>query len=462
MLHSEKSIVKILLLCTIVTLLAAPLHIIPQYTSSAASYSKSGIVIPLFSYPGSNIQEIAQIARDYPSVPIIAIVNPQSGPGGSYSSTYANAIQELRSAGVTVIGYVSTEYASVSISSAETQVNLYHSWYADINGIFFDQMSNVHGNEGYYSTLKSYVHSNGMTIAMGNPGTSVPSSFIGTMDVICIHEDGSYLSISSIASRTMGYPKSNFAYMEYGMSLPSDSYVTSVANYIQWIYFTNGAWPTPYSALPSYLSSLASYLSETQGGASASAPSSGAVTVQIDSSYGGSLFNGMWTVVQSGGRTITSGFTPLSFSATPGTQYVVSISNYGKYIFNHWSTGSTSGSITMSPTQATTLTAYYGGDSSNSGGGTASSGTVSITVRSVTASDSAFSGMYTVFRSSSGSILGTAFTTATFDADSGSSYQICVDNYGNVIFQHWSDGYTSSCRTITPTESTTLEAVYST
>jgi hypothetical protein len=458
MLPSEKSIVKVLLLCAIITLLAAPLHILPQYTSSAASYSKSGIVIPLFSYPSSNIQEIIQVARDYPSVPIMVIVNPQSGPGGSYSSSYATAIQELRSAGITVIGYVSTEYASVSISSAETQVNLYHSWYPDINGIFFDQMSNVHGNEWYYSTLKNYVHSQGMTMAFGNPGTSVPSSFIGTMDVICIHEDGTFLSVSSIASRTMGYPKSNFAYMEYGMALPSESYVTSVANYIQWIYFTNGAWPTPYSVLPSYLSSLASYLSATPGSTSnPTPPSSGAVTVHVDSSYGGSLFNGMWTVVQSGGRTITSGFTPLSFAAGPGTQYVVTIANYGKYIFNHWSTGSTSRSITISPTQSTTLTAYYGGSSSSSSGGT-----VSISVRSVTTSGSAFSGMYTVFRSSSGSVLATAFTTATFQAHSGTTYRVCVDNYGSIIFQHWSDGYTSSCRTITPTESTTLEADYST
>src|SRR5439155_26232384 len=60
--------------------------------------------------------------------------------------------------GIIVIGYVATGYASKLISSLESQISSYKNWYS-VNGIFFDEMSSVQGNEGYYSTLNTYVKS---------------------------------------------------------------------------------------------------------------------------------------------------------------------------------------------------------------------------------------------------------------------------------------------------------------
>ncbi|MDG7006989.1 MAG: hypothetical protein JRN06_01950 [Nitrososphaerota archaeon] len=44
----------------------------------------------------------------------------------------------------------------------------------------------------------------GMTYTMGNPGTSVSSSYIGTLDNLCIYESNGYPSLSFITYA--GYP----------------------------------------------------------------------------------------------------------------------------------------------------------------------------------------------------------------------------------------------------------------
>lgn len=338
----------------IVLLLAwsSPSPILPL-SSSAGNYSSSGIVIPLYTYPTDVTWDIvAKTKQSYPNVPMMAIVNPNSGPGSNYDTNYASGIQLLRNSGVIVLGYVPTDYGRTSISTVENEVNLYLRWYPEINGIMFDEMSNTPGNETYYSTLNSYVKSVGMNQSFGNAGTSVPSSFIGTMDVICIHEDNSSLSLSSIQSRTMGYPKSNFAYIQYGTYLPNVTYITDLSNYAHWMYFTNATLPNPYHGLPPYFTTFVADLSALD--------SSQKVAINIDSSFlNGTSFRGMRTIVETNNTVIAKGFTPYSFNATVSTKYTIVVDNYQSYIFDHWENGNTSSKITVSPSQATSLLAYY-------------------------------------------------------------------------------------------------------
>jgi hypothetical protein len=128
----------------------------------AAPTVHSGVVVPLYIYPDSTWTTIALTAKANPNVPIIAIINPNNGPGSSSDPTYLAAVQNLQSSGVTVLGYVATGYATSSSSSTgnmESQISQYNNWY-HVNGIFFDEMSNTAGYESYYSTLNSFVKSN--------------------------------------------------------------------------------------------------------------------------------------------------------------------------------------------------------------------------------------------------------------------------------------------------------------
>ena len=71
------------------------------------------------------------------------------------------------------------------------------------------------------------------------------------------------------------------------------------------------------------------------------------------------------------------------------------------------------------------------------------------------------SGYYTVLLQN-GNVVSTGFTPVTFATNIGQTYTVQVDNYGNCLFDHWSDtGSTDSQRTFTATGSQAFTAVYS-
>ncbi|HEV2390214.1 MAG TPA: spherulation-specific family 4 protein, partial [Nitrososphaerales archaeon] len=204
----------------------------------AAATPDAGVVIPLYNYPDSTWTTIAQTAIANPNVPIAAIINPNSGPGSSEDPTYLAGVQNLQAAGVKVLGYVATGYATSSyssLSSVESLANDYKSWY-HVNGIFFDEMSNDATYESYYSTLNSYVKSDGMTYTMGNPGTSVPTGYIGILNNLVIDENPGYPSLSFLTYP--GYPSSDFSFIAYGVSYDA-TFVTSAASLVGYMYVDN-------------------------------------------------------------------------------------------------------------------------------------------------------------------------------------------------------------------------------
>ena len=254
----------------VVGFLSAAIHPV-----SSATSTPTGLIVPLYSYPtnpawGALIKE----KLSYPNVPIIAVVNPDSGPGKSLNPKYVSGVANLQKAGIIVVGYVPTGYASVGLKTVEASALDYKSWY-HVNGVFFDQMSNILGGESYYSNASQYANSIGLDLTVGNPGTSVPSSYVGTVSILVIYERAGFPSVSTIANSTLGDPRSNFAAISYRVGAPSQYYLQSVAQYLSYVYFTNGRAPNPYAGLPSYLSSLMKELSSmdspsatTTGGAS--------------------------------------------------------------------------------------------------------------------------------------------------------------------------------------------------
>src|SRR5881396_556572 len=121
--------------------------------SSAAATSPTGLVIPLYTYPTDGTwQAILNAKIAHPTVPIIAVINPSDGPGNALDPSYVLGIKAFQAAGIVVLGYVATGYASNPLSSLENQIQLYKNWYG-VNGIMFDEMRDTVGQESYYSNL---------------------------------------------------------------------------------------------------------------------------------------------------------------------------------------------------------------------------------------------------------------------------------------------------------------------
>ncbi|MGA2665574.1 MAG: spherulation-specific family 4 protein [Nitrososphaerales archaeon] len=317
------------------------------------------VIIPLYSYPGVGWNEIIAAKEANPGVAMVVIINPDNGPGPSRDPAYVTGVDDLRAAGIIVLGYDHTSYAARSLLAVTADIDSYKDWY-NLSGIFFDEMSSVPGNEGYYSLLNQYAKSVGLPFTVGNPGMDVPASYQGTMDVIVSYENQGVPGSASLASITDGMSKNNYAVIAYGVDTFNASAVSNIFDYANYVYVTNGTQPDPYGAVTGDLSKLV----ELIAGLGRAQTSANLTVRSVDGA--GTPIVGLWTTVASAnGTAVGSGYTPLTEPVSIGAVYTVSASNYGRFVFSHWSDGDTSPVTTLTLTQATTLTAYYGTSSSN-------------------------------------------------------------------------------------------------
>ncbi len=103
---------------------------------------RTGLLVPAYFDPTADPTDWASLDTAALTTPVIAIMNPSSGPGSSVNPAYTTVISALQANGGQVIGYVPTGDGADSLASVETEINEYHSFYPAINGIFLDQMTN--------------------------------------------------------------------------------------------------------------------------------------------------------------------------------------------------------------------------------------------------------------------------------------------------------------------------------
>jgi Spherulation-specific family 4 len=422
--------------------------------SAAATQSSTSLIVPLYGYPSATWTTLAQQKLANPSVPIVAIINPSNGPGTAQDPNFVSGIHTLDSAGITVIGYTFTNYASTPLASVESAILGYKTLYG-LSGVYLDQMSNVPGHESYYSTLTQYADSIGMSLVIGNPGADVPSSYIGTVNAMIIYESPGLPSLSFLGGWHTAYSKSNFGIVAYGVSSISPSYIASASNDVGYIYVTDGTMPNPYANLPSYLSSLLADLAT-----SSAASSSSSVTVSAVDQDGTTL-SGYYTTLSQGGSQVGTGFTPATFPTTAGQTYAVKVSNYGSCSFTSWQdTGSTSSLRTFTAaSSALAYTAVYDCTNLAPVGG---SGTSTIAVSTVNSAGASISGYY-ISLWQNGAQLNSCFSECSFTVSSGQTYQVVASGYGGEAFSQWLGGTSGALTVTTPAAGGTvsLTAVFS-
>ncbi|HEX4514093.1 MAG TPA: spherulation-specific family 4 protein [Polyangiaceae bacterium] len=222
--------------------------------ASDASAATTGLIVPLYTYPTDGTwTAIIQAKTAHPSVPIVAIINPDSGPGTSKSTDYATGITNLQTAGVIVIGYVPTGYGTKSYSAlptVEAAIGDYATWYPTIDGIFFDEMSSDANEATYYQSIATYVASKNLKLTVGNPGDNVPAALLGIFTNLVIYESGGAPASSAVDAYYTKYGSQPFSFIAYGVSkLPS---LQTLSMYVRWLYVTDLDGSNPYGALPSY------------------------------------------------------------------------------------------------------------------------------------------------------------------------------------------------------------------
>ncbi len=191
---------------------------------------------------------------------LLAVINPDNGPGSKKISSIAGYASRLKSAKAIVVGYISTAYGGESLSDVYTQIDRYRSWYG-ANGVYLDEMSDRSSKVGYYRSIYNYAKGKGMTV-VGNPGTFTISSYASIADLLVTFEDPySRWSSNRQASWTGKYPASKFAAIVYSASSGSMKSIVdrAVSQRYGWVFVTDGSGSDPFGRAPSFLNALADY-----------------------------------------------------------------------------------------------------------------------------------------------------------------------------------------------------------
>ncbi len=219
----------------------------------APASTPAGTIIPLYSYPTPGAWDAVIAAKKaYPKVPIMAVVNPASGPGTAASSSYMTEIAKLVAAGIKVIGYVPTTYGARNPADVQADIKRWRTLYPAVTGIFFDDMQNQAGAESYYKNATAYAKSHGFDLTMGNPGADSVPSYVGTVDLMFIYENAGLPSETRMAGWHSSYDKRNFGIIPYAVPSLSNSFIATARKYCGYIFLQNDTMPNPWDTVPPY------------------------------------------------------------------------------------------------------------------------------------------------------------------------------------------------------------------
>ena len=126
-------------------------------------------------------------------------------------------------------------------------------FYPAVQGIFFDEQSATPGDEAFYAAVSAHAKAAGFTFTVGNPGTSVPSSFLGKVDVMLGYESAGTPPLASLSQ--FAAHRDQFGIIPYAATFDA-AYVKAAAKSVRYVYLTSDDLPNPWDTLPGYFDSL--------------------------------------------------------------------------------------------------------------------------------------------------------------------------------------------------------------
>ncbi len=279
-----------------------------------------GLLVPNYTYPSDlSWGRVLAVVKSYPALPVTVIANPNNGVGSSQDPVFLTAIKALQLAGAKVIGYIATGYGSKSLGAIEGEASSWRSFYS-VDGVFLDEFDNNPGSESLYSSVHTFVHGLGMPLVFGNPGTTVPSSYTGTVDYLVTWEMG-------------GVPPMTFKgdYIAEGVpSLPGNFPLPD------WLWILDGNNSYAVRPLAPYFEQLASVVAGKAPAPPPPGPPSSTSTLVVSTQdAAGNPVTGFYidsVLDMTAGTTVSAGgtFTPRTFPSLPtGHTLRVTVDDYG-------------------------------------------------------------------------------------------------------------------------------------
>jgi hypothetical protein len=226
---------------------------------AADSPARLQLLVPAYFYPsGEGLAQWNRVIESSAAATTVAIANPESGPGKLTDPNYTKTLERARQKKVTVIGYVSTNYAKRLLHEVKEDVDRWIDFYPTIQGVFFDEQASSADQIPYYAALYDHVRKvRGLPLVVANPGTVCAEQYVArpALDVACLAEVVKNFGEYHRPAWTDRYPADRFAALL--CSTPSSEQMRKLVLEIRdkrmgYCYITDANEPNPWNRLPSY------------------------------------------------------------------------------------------------------------------------------------------------------------------------------------------------------------------
>lgn len=217
------------------------------------------VLLPAYFYPSEQGLEIWKtVFRSATKAPIVAIVNPDSGPGKQVDPNYRKVCELSRSSRATLIGYVTLSYAKRPVEEVKAEIDRWLEFYPEIRGIFLDEQPSSVEHRAFVEECFAYAHQKTQRgLIVSNPGVvCAPPYFESpTSPVICLFEHFQGFADYKLPEWADVYPPNRFATLHYRVTSAEEMrkrLQAAVQQRSGYVYITDRDLPNPWDGLPKY------------------------------------------------------------------------------------------------------------------------------------------------------------------------------------------------------------------
>ena len=231
-------------------------------TDEAAGDAPSAVrlLVPAYFYPaGNGAKEWEKLIAAADRMPVVAIVNPASGPGRRVDPNYTTILERAAKAKqLTLIGYVTTSYAKRPPAEVKADVDRWLALYPAIDGIFFDEQASAAEHVDYQAELYRHVReTRKLKLVITNPGTTCSEGYAQrpATDAVCLFEGPKPFDEARLPEWRTKYPADRAAVLSYKVeSAEAMQRLIAYAadNRLGYAYVTDAAGNNPWNRLPRY------------------------------------------------------------------------------------------------------------------------------------------------------------------------------------------------------------------
>ncbi|MET7621674.1 spherulation-specific family 4 protein [Streptomyces sp. NPDC005408] len=200
------------------------------------------LLVPYYEHPAEQPDAWDALVAAAPRIHGV-VLNPASGPGAAPDPAFAAVAEQLRAAGVRVLGYADTDYARRPHAAVVRDLLLHRDWYGT-DGAFLDQASADPEALPYYRRLAVAARAAGAETLVLNHGVHPDPAYAELADLLVTFE-GPWDSYRGLAVPlwTAAHPPERFCHLVY--AAPPEARASAAVHCL-----VPGAGAHPWGTLP--------------------------------------------------------------------------------------------------------------------------------------------------------------------------------------------------------------------